>query len=232
MSDIFAEVDADLRRDRWQTLWDRYGLLIIGGAVGIVLLVAIIVGYRAFQQSKNEAASLRYEALIQQIEEEDNATKFELLNTFAQEENNGYGALAAFGAARAASENGDFTAALAGFDALAARGDLARPMRDYARLQAATILLDNNGAIDEIAARLTPILDNDNALRATARDILALAYVLADDPLQARLLYQEQLADETATRLACQRAQIMLGEVELILAPGANGANAAESAGQ
>ena len=33
MSDIFAEVDADLRRDRWQALWDRYGLLIIGGAV-------------------------------------------------------------------------------------------------------------------------------------------------------------------------------------------------------
>ena len=71
MSDIFAEVDADLRRDRWQALWDRYGLLVICGAVGIVLLVAIVVGYRAFQQSQNEAASLRYEALLQQIGEEE-----------------------------------------------------------------------------------------------------------------------------------------------------------------
>ena len=42
MSDIFAEVDADLRRDRWQALWDRYGLLVICGAVGIVLLVVAI----------------------------------------------------------------------------------------------------------------------------------------------------------------------------------------------
>ena len=58
MSDIFAEVDADLRRDRWQAMWDRYGLLVIGGAVAIVLLVAIVVGYRAYQQSQNEAASL------------------------------------------------------------------------------------------------------------------------------------------------------------------------------
>ena len=103
MSDIFAEVDADLRRDRWQALWDRYGLLVIGGAVGIVLLVTIIVGYRTFQQSQNEAASLRYEALLQQINEEEAGAKFEALSSFALEENNGYGVLAAFGAARAAA---------------------------------------------------------------------------------------------------------------------------------
>ena len=219
MSDIFAEVDADLRRDRWQALWDRYGLLVITAAVGIVLLVAIVVGYRAFQQSQNEAASLRYEALIQQIEEEDNATKFELLNTFAQEENNGYGALAAFGAARAASENGDFTAALAGFDALAARGDLARPMRDYARLQAAIVLVNQKANADDIAARLARLFDDDNALRPIARDILALAYFTKDAPLKARELYAKQLADPDATPFSKQRAQIMLSEVEAKLRP-------------
>ena len=219
MSDIFAEVDADLRRDRWQALWDRYGLLVIVAAVGIVLLVAIVVGYRAFQQSQNEAASLRYEALIQQIEEEDNATKFELLNTFAQEENNGYGALAAFGAARAASENGDFTAALAGFDALAARGDLALPMRDYARLQAAIVLVNQKANADDIAARLARLFDDDNALRPIARDILALAYFTKDAPLKARELYAEQLADPDATPFSKQRAQIMLSEVEAKLRP-------------
>lgn len=219
MSDIFAEVDADLRRDRWQALWDRYGLLVIAAAVGIVLLVAIVVGYRAFQQSQNEAASLRYEALIQQIEEEDNATKIELLNTFAQEENNGYGALAAFGAARAASENGNFTAALAGFDALAARGDLARPMRDYARLQAAIVLVNQKANADDIAARLARLFDDDNALRPIARDILALAYFTKDAPLKARELYAEQLADPDATPFSKQRAQIMLSEVEAKLRP-------------
>ena len=135
MSDIFAEVDADLRRDRWQAMWDRYGLLVIGGAFAIVLLVAIVVGYRAYQQSQNESASLRYEDLLQQMGEADSAARFESLSAFAQQEANGYGVLAAFGAARAAAENADFTTALAGFDALAARGDLARPMRDYARLQ-------------------------------------------------------------------------------------------------
>ena len=219
MSDIFAEVDADLRRDRWQALWDRYGLLVIGGAVGIVLLVAIIVGYRAFQQSQNEAASLRYEALLQQIGEEEVGAQFEALSSFAREETNGYGVLAAFGAARVAAENGDFTAALAGFDALAARGDLARPMRDYARLQAAIVLVNQKASADDIAARLARLFDEGNALRPVARDILALAYFTRDAPLKARELYVEQLADPDATPFSKQRARIMLSEVEAKLRP-------------
>ena len=219
MSDIFAEVDADLRRDRWQALWDRYGLLVIGGAVGIVLLVTIIVGYRTFKQSQNEAASLRYEALLQQFNEEEAGAKFEALSSFALEENNGYGVLAAFGAARTAAEKGDFTAALAGFDALAARGDLAPPMRDFARLQAAIVQVNQKASADDIAARLARLFDDENALRPIARDILALAYFTKDAPLKARELYSEQLADPDATPFSKQRAQIMLSEVEAKLRP-------------
>ena len=219
MSDIFAEVDADLRRDRWQAIWDRYGLLVIGGAVAIVLLVAIVVGYRAYQQSQNEAASLRYEDLLQQMGEAESSARLELLSAFAQQEANGYGVLAAFGAARAAAENADFTAALAGFDALAARGDLARPMRDYARLQAAIVLVNQKADADDIAARLARLFDEGNALRPIARDILALAYFTKDAPLKARELYAEQLADPDATPFSKQRAQIMLSEVEAKLRP-------------
>ncbi len=219
MSDIFAEVDADLRRDRWQSMWDRYGLLVIGGAVGIVLLVAIIVGYRAYQQSQNEAASLRYEALLEQISEETSDAKIDQFNAFAAREANGYGVLAAFGAARTAAENGDLTQALTGFDALAARGDLARPLRDYARLQAAIVLVNQKANADDIAARLARLLDEGNALRPIARDILALAYFTKDAPLKARALYAEQLADPDATPFSKQRAQIMLREVEAKLRP-------------
>ena len=233
MSDIFSEVDAELRQDRMRAFWESYRAFIIGGALFIVVAVSAVTGVQAYTNYQNEAASTRYDALQEEIAAlDDRAAKIVRLNAFAAAENNGYGILAAFAASVELAVQGEGEAALAGFDALTGRGGVPTSMRDYARLQAATILLDNNGAIDEIAARLTPILDSDNALRATARDILALAYMLADDPLQARLLYQEQLADETATRLARQRAQIMLSEVELILAPGANAADAPESAGQ
>ena len=230
MSDIFSEVDAELRQDRMRAFWQDYRAYIISAALFIVVAVSAVAGVQSYTSYQNEAASARYDALQEEIAGlDDSGAMIEKLNAFAAAEDNGYGVLAAFAAAVELAAQGEGEAALAGFDALAGRSGVPQSMRDYARLQAATILLDNNGAVEEVAARLTSILDSDNALRATARDIMALAYVLADDPLQARLLYQEQLTDESATRLARQRAQIMLGEVELILAPGVT---ASESAGQ
>ena len=211
MSDIFAEVDAELRRDKWQSMWDRYGLLVIGGAIAIVLIVAIIVGYRTYQTSQNEAASVRYEELLQQLGDEESADETALFGAFAEQENNGYGVLAAFSAARASAEAGDYT--------LAARGDLARPLRDYARLQAAIVLVNQTANADDIAARLARLMDDGNAFRPIARDILALAYFTKDAPLKARELYSQQLADPDATPLSKQRARIMLSEVEAKLRP-------------
>ena len=219
MSDIFAEVDAELRRDKWQSMWDRYGLLVIGGAIAIVLIVAIVVGYRTYQTSQNEAASVRYEELLQQLGDEESADETALFGAFAEQENNGYGVLAAFSAARASAEAGDYTNALTGFDALAARGDLARPLRDYARLQAAIVLVNQTANADDIAARLARLMDDGNAFRPIARDILALAYFTKDAPLKARELYSQQLADPDATPLSKQRARIMLSEVEAKLRP-------------
>mgnify|MGYP006945477697 CR=1 FL=1 len=45
MSDIFREVDEDLRHERYKRLWDRFGVYVIGLAVVIVLGVS---GYKAW----------------------------------------------------------------------------------------------------------------------------------------------------------------------------------------
>ena len=37
MSDIFREVDEDLRHEQYKKLWDRFGIYVIGLAVLIVL---------------------------------------------------------------------------------------------------------------------------------------------------------------------------------------------------
>ena len=40
MSDIFREIDEELRRDNFAKLWERYGQYLIGLAVLIVLITA------------------------------------------------------------------------------------------------------------------------------------------------------------------------------------------------
>ena len=56
MADIFREVEEDIRRDRLQQLWDKYGIYLIGLVVGIIALTSLVVGWRAYTQSQAEDA--------------------------------------------------------------------------------------------------------------------------------------------------------------------------------
>lgn len=208
MSDIFAEVNADLRKDRLQSLWDRYGYYVLGAIAAIILGVAANVGYSSITRTANEEAHMRYSALL-----ETDPTQ-EALAAFATAEDNGYGALAAFSVAAQQAEAGATQEALAGFDALATRGDLPQALRDYARLQAAIILVDNASPNpDDIAARLASLLESEGGFRPMAREIMALAFIKSGDTPRARALYEEQNQDDTASRFARERANIMLDKL-------------------
>ena len=56
MADIFDEIEEDLRRDRMTMLWRRYGNIVIGVAILIIVVVAGNQGYDYWKDSKNQAA--------------------------------------------------------------------------------------------------------------------------------------------------------------------------------
>ena len=82
-------------------------------------------------------------------------------------------------------------------------------MQDLAALQAAIVLLNSNGALAEIEARLEDLLDDENGLQPMARETMALAYMQNDLPLKARELFRAQIADPKVTSLTRERATIM-----------------------
>ena len=221
---IFDEITADLRRDRMADAWAKYGRYVIGSAVALVLIVAGVTGYAALRAGQQEAASARYDALQADIAEADSDQKIARLLAFAEAESNGYGALARFTAALDQAEQGQFDNALSGFDELAGRRGLPDSLQDYAALQAAIVLLDSGGALDDIESRLDDLVDDDNRLQPMAREVLALAYSAHDKPLEARDLLMQQIADGRVSSLTRARAEIMLQTVNggLIGLPEAN----------
>jgi len=50
MSDIFAEIDSALQRDRLEGLWRSYGGLVIVGVFGLILATAVNSGWQAWQR--------------------------------------------------------------------------------------------------------------------------------------------------------------------------------------
>jgi len=228
---IFDEITADLRRDRMADAWAKYGRYVIGGAVAIVLTVASVIAYTALKAGQQEAASARYDALQADIAEADSDQKIARLLDFAEAESNGYGALARFTAALDQAEQGQFDNALAGFNELADSSGLPDSLQDYAALQAAIVLLDSGGALDDIESRLDDLIDDDNRLQPMAREVLALAYSAHDKPLEARDLLMQQIADGRVSSLTRARAEIMLQTVKggLVDLPKANDEPEAEA---
>ena len=58
MSELFDEVDEDVRRDQLKKLWDQYSIYIVAAAL---LMVAAVGGWRGYQylEAKKAAAGRR-----------------------------------------------------------------------------------------------------------------------------------------------------------------------------
>ena len=62
MSDIFQEVEEDVRRERYEQLWKKYGNHIIGAAAVLVIAVAGYQAWSAYDSNQRQAVSDQYEA--------------------------------------------------------------------------------------------------------------------------------------------------------------------------
>ena len=53
MSDIFEEVEEKLREDKLQVWWNKYGMVAIGAAVGVVLFVGLFSAFTSWRSGEN-----------------------------------------------------------------------------------------------------------------------------------------------------------------------------------
>jgi hypothetical protein len=194
VSDIFREVDEEVRREQLKKLWERYGILIIAACVLVVAAAGAWRAYEWWEAKKSvewgtvfqNAASLSAEGKNKEAED-----------TFARLAADGtpsYRMLAKFREA-AETAHRDPKAAVALYDQLAADGGLDPTLKDLAALRAGTILVDT-APYSEIAQRLEPLTAPDRTFRHSARATLALAAWRAKDLAAMRRWTDMILADE------------------------------------
>ncbi|MBE7219896.1 MAG: tetratricopeptide repeat protein [Caulobacteraceae bacterium] len=204
MSDIFREVDEEVRQDQVQLWLARYwGWLLVAG----LLIVAGVGGWRAYDywrtQQEQKAGGTYLDALkLARDGKPDDAIK--LLDGLATNGTPGYQQLARL---RAAAETGlkDPAAGAKAFDAVAADGHVDAALQDVARLRAAALLVDTLD-MKALQARLEPLADTNSALRNPARELLALSAIKNNDPAAANRYLDAIETDRTATPAARQRA--------------------------
>jgi hypothetical protein len=184
LSDIFQEVDEEVRRERLKQLWDRYGNLIVVGALVIVVGVAGWRGYQWWDAKKAAEAGTAFEAALGLSEAGKHAEAESAFAKVATEGTSGYRALARFHEAAELGQT-DPKAAVSAYEALAADSSIGRVMQDLAVVRAGLILLDT-APYSELSARLEPLTANDRVFRNTAREILAFSAWRASDSAATR----------------------------------------------
>jgi hypothetical protein len=207
--DIFREVEEDIRRERLARAWNDYGVYVLLAAFAIVAGVA---GYQAWQWWTLKKASENGEAFVKAIQLGEDGKTDDMtaaLTRIAEDGGRGYAALARLRSAHAAAEAGKTDVAAATYLAVADDG-LADPfLRDFARVQWATLSVDA-APQGEIVKRMQPLASVTGPWRHSARELMGLAAYKAANMRDAEQHFQDIAADAEAPTEIRRRAQTML----------------------
>jgi hypothetical protein len=181
VSDLFREVDEDVRHERMLKLWRALGPYVIVATVVSVLTVGGYLAWRDYQHRQAEADGARFVAALADVEAGKTEEAVQALRSLANEGGAAYRALARLRAAGLRLDAGDVAAAVALYQELALDGGAEPIWRDLAQLMTAYALFDTTppeGIID----RLRPLTADSGAWRYSARELSALAKSKAGDP--------------------------------------------------
>ena len=184
MSELFDEVDEDVRRDQLKKLWDQYSIYIVAAAL---LLVAAVGGWRGYQylEAKKAAeAGAAFDKAIELSEQNKSAEAEAAFNSLAATAPSGYRMLARLRAAAEVAAR-DPQAAVKLYDDISTDRSIGALEQELARIRAAGLLVDT-ATYPALLQRLEPSTAPQATFRHTARELLALSAWHANDTTTAR----------------------------------------------
>ena len=184
MSEIFNEIDEDLRREQIKKLWERYSIFVIAAAILIVAGVGGWRGYQYLEAKKAAEAGAVFEAAIALSEQGKKSEAEAAFAKIASDGSKGYRVLARLrAAADAAAANPQAAAKL--YDAIAADPSVSASEQDLARIRAAGLMMETE-PYAAMRQRLEPATGEGRTYRHTARELLALSAYRTKDAVAAR----------------------------------------------
>ncbi|MGY8662647.1 tetratricopeptide repeat protein [Bradyrhizobium sp. UFLA05-109] len=184
MSELFDEVDEEVRREQLKKLWDKYSIYFIALMVLIVAAVGGWRGYQYLEAKKAAEAGAAFEKAVELSEQNKHAEAEAAFTELAAKAPGGYRTLARLRAAAEAAAR-DPKAAVKMYDDIAADSSAGAEQQALAKLRAAGLLIDTAPYAD-IQQRLEASAEAGSTFRHSAREMLALSAWRNGDAAAAR----------------------------------------------
>lgn len=184
MSELFDEVDEDVRRDQLKKLWEQYSIYIIAGAL---LIIASVGGWRGYEYVEAKKAAEAGAAFDKAVELSEANKHTEAEAAFAELVAKGPSGYRVLARLRLATEiaNRDTAAAAKMFDEIAADRSVDVAAQDLARIRAAQLLFETE-TYPNMKGRIEAAAAPGSTFRHTARELLALSAWRANDAAATR----------------------------------------------
>lgn len=184
MSELFDEVDEDVRRDQLKKLWDQYSIYIIAGALLIIASVGGWRGYQYLEAKKAAEAGAAFDKAVELSEANKHSEAEAAFTSLAASAPSGYRMLARL---RAAAElaTRDPQAAAKSYDDIASDRSADVAVQELAKVRAAGLMLETS-SYPNMLTRLEAATAAGATFRHTARELLALSAWRANDTTAAR----------------------------------------------
>ncbi|MGZ3375543.1 MAG: tetratricopeptide repeat protein [Phenylobacterium sp.] len=230
MTDLFEEVEEQLRSDRYKALARKAAPWVIAAAAVALVAALGVWGWQQYNQQITDKASEQYAVGLSALAQGDAAKATQLFGDVSKSPSKAYRSLALMqlgGLKMAGGKPDDTKAAVTLFDqaASAAPDDM---LGDAARLKSAFAILDT-APFSEVEGRLAPLMKDGRPYRVQAREALAFAKLMKGDSAGARRDFVVISQSLEAPDGARQRAKAAM---DLIDTGSASGVPAAVKAAQ
>jgi len=202
------EVNEELRRQQLKSIWDRFGVYIIGFAVLIILSVGgnEIINHLNNRVSQRESNA--FDNALNLIEQGNDSDGLDQLIELTKGKT-GYKGLAFFRLSSESLANGNYQEALDYLKKASLDKTLTKNLQVFAKIKAGLILVDH-GNLSEVDILLKGVVENGGQFSFHAKEILALALIKNGKDLEAKEIFQEIINDASAPPVLARRAEIFL----------------------
>jgi hypothetical protein len=184
VSELFDEVDEDVRRDQLKKLWDQYSIYIVAAALLIIASVGGWRGYQYLEVKKAAEAGAAFDKAVELSDANKHAEAEAAFADLAAKAPSGYRVLARLRTATEVASR-DQQAAAKMFDEIAADRSVGAAEQDLARIRAAQLLLEKS-TYPDMKQRLEAAAAPGATFRHTARELLALSAWRTNDSAATR----------------------------------------------
>mgnify|MGYP000929540639 CR=1 FL=1 len=208
-TDIFSEIDEDLRRQKLERIWKTHGRTIL--VVGALLLLAsgAYAYWQGRQMTRLEAATATLTTSLQKLKDDNREAILGELSAFAPTAPEGQARLAKLYASTLADKLDKDEQAKTELTTLAEDSRQPALYRDFARLLLVYRELDTGDPI-ALQNRLSPLKGKDKPWRFAAEELSALLSLKQGDSASAKAALERLQADKDAPQGVRERATRIL----------------------